>query len=107
MIISRNLNQDVTMWEVTPDGLGGFIYGIPVVAKCRWENKIELFLNEKGEEKVSAAIVYLNMDTITGQYLYLGRTAEVDPTNVKSYRVRQINKIPSVDGLSYQMKAYL
>lgn len=110
---TRHLRQDVTHWPVTgTDGFGGFTYGTPVLLKGRWEGKRELFLNEKGEEVTSEAIVYLDVDTDMGDFLALDDHTTVPiPSNLSSparaWRIRGTNKTTDLRNLDCIRKVFL
>ncbi len=108
--VSRNLREDITHWPLTgTDGYGGFTYGAPVKLKGRWEDKTVLFLNDDNEEVVSAAIVYLENDIVSGDYLGQGDfTATADPTTIAGpRRIRQRQKTTDLRNLLAIRKAFL
>ena len=112
MSFIRNLRQDVTHWPVTgSDGFGGFLYGAPVLLKGRWEEKIEMFLDENSEEAVSQAIVYLGVDVDTGDYLGLGDNATVPVANPSTldnaFRIRQRNRTTNLRNVQALRKVFL
>lgn len=108
-IFTKNLKQSGTYWgSPVEDGYGGFTFATPVAINCRWELKQELFIDGKGKEKVSAAIVYLEQDIDLGGYLYLGTSAESNPKDVEgSYTIKSFSKIPDIKGTSFTRKVWL
>ncbi len=107
--ITRNLKQSITFWSSpTPDGFGGNTFAVRKVIKGRWEDKTVLFINEKGIEVRSNAIVYLKEDAALGDWLFLGSSTAVDPTTIDGAReVRNFEKIPTLRAKNFARKAML
>jgi hypothetical protein len=53
------------------DGFGNITYPPPVIVKCRWDGKVQLIKNDKGEEVVSHAEVLVPVDLPVGGVLQL------------------------------------
>jgi hypothetical protein len=48
------MKQDLTYWApLTKDEYNQLTYAVPVVIKCRWEDKSVLFRNAQGQEMTS------------------------------------------------------
>jgi len=94
MLVDRYLVHTLTLWEVTPDGFGGYTFSAPVTYACRWEDKNVLFQNEHGEEVVSNAVAMLKPEMNTGDYVAQGdHTGVADPTTLSgAYRIKQRNR---------------
>lgn len=107
--LAKNLKQTATYWAPSAkDGYGGYTFVTPVAVNCRWLLKQELFIDAKGKEKVSAAVVLLGQDVSLGGYLYLGTSTEANPKDVSgSYEIRGFAKIPDIKGASFLRKAWL
>ena len=107
--LTKNLKQMATYWgNPTKDGFGGYTFTAPVIIDCRWLLKQELFIDAKGKEKVSAAVVLLGQDIILGGYLYLGMSAESNPKDVDdSFEIKGFAKIPDIKGTSFLRKVWL
>lgn len=107
--LTKNLLQIATYWgNPVTDGSGGYIFDAPVTVSCRWISKQELFRDNKGKERVSAAIVLLAQDTDLGGYLYLGTSTEANPNDVYgSYEIRSFAKIPTMKADAFLRKAWL
>ena len=107
--LTKNLKQTVTYWApLAKDGCGGYTFVTPVVIDGRWLLKQELFIDAKGKEKVSAAVVLLGQDVDLGGYLYLGTSTESNPKDVSgSYEIRSFAKIPDIKGTSFLRKVWL
>lgn len=107
--LNRGLNDDVTYWAPgTPDGYGGYAYAAPVKLKGRWEDRQDLFLDDRGEERKAEGVVYVDRDVETEGYLFLGKSSATDPTTVAGAReVRQYRKLRSLTGRTTVRKAWL
>jgi len=106
-MLARGLKQKATYWEVTDDGMGGLIFGSPVVIKCRWENRIEEFFDATGERRASKAVVALDRELSTGTYLYKGESTAASPPAHESFPIRGIAVIPDLRYLQNLNVAYL
>lgn len=101
---TRNLNQTAVYWgSPTSDGMGGYEYDDCIEINCRWESKLEKYIDEKGEEKLSRAIVFVNQDLDIGGLLYLGEItdlpsyAESSPNEFdNTYRIMGFESIPNL-----------
>lgn len=106
----RNLNETATVWKIVPDGMGGHTFLTPYTIKCRWEDRSELFLNEKGREEVSNAIVYTDTVLDVGDYIAFGDlTTYDDPTfqSFDSWPIRRFDQIPDLRRVNTTRSAYL
>lgn len=98
-----------TYWgNPQPDGSGGESFDAPVTLSVRWEERAIQDFDDHGEEFVSNAVVYAKQDLDIGGYLYLGTSADSDPTGVTdAYKIRQFRSIPDRLGGRYNRKAVL
>lgn len=106
----RDHPQDITVWQPgVNDGFGGFTFPAPTLIKGRWEDTQVLFLNSKGEELMSQAVVYVDTDVSVGQYLVEGDlTATADPTTLAdAHRIKQYMRIPDLRQNDFERKAML
>lgn len=103
------LNQQATYWGVTGDNIyGGKTFSAPAVRKVRWEDVTEEFINKAGEETVSAGKVYLDGNADINGYIYLGVSAETNPTVLDTAReIQQVKKIPDLSNLQQLTVIYL
>jgi hypothetical protein len=100
------LKQQATYWaQSTPDGFGGKSFASPMLIRCRWEDKSELFVDSQGNEVKSTSIVMVDRDLAIGGYLALGESENAIPTG--SHEIRGFDKIPDVGGKKFVRKAYL
>lgn len=107
--LTFGLNQVCTLWVSTgTDGYNKPSFDAPVQITVRWEEKSEKIQMDDGVEVLSRARVFLAQDVALGDYLFLGTSIETDPMEVLgAYRVKDFRKTPSLDGLSFERKAYL
>lgn len=112
-IAVRFLNQTAVYWaSPVMDGEGRYTFDSPKEIPVRWVQKQVKFLNERGEEELSQAVVMLADDVVVNGYLYLGTEAslsdEIDPLQVSgAYMIKGYTKTPSVDGSQFVRKAYM
>lgn len=108
--ITRQLKQTATYWSgpATFSEYGDPVLGTPVEIAVRWEDKTEQFIDTKGDEQHSRAVVWTQTVLATGGYLYLGSSVTVNPESVSGAdQIRRVEKTPSVDNRDYIYKAYL
>ena len=107
--LTKNLLQTATYWgNPVEDGYGGYAFDMPVVINCRWISKQELYVDEKGKERVSAAIVLVDRDVDLDGYLYLGIETELNPKDISgSYAIKSFAKIPNIKNDAFLRKVWL
>lgn len=107
----KYLTQKATWWSRgDPDGYGGYTFSYPKVIDVRWEDKAVQLLSPTGEERISRSIVWVKeTDNVKiGDFLYLGQTAEADPTKLAgAYEVQEVRRTPSVDGKKIEVRCFL
>lgn len=107
-IIEHTLNQTATYWAPgVPDGFGGITWGPPQQLRCRWQQKQQLVRAKAGDERVSQAVVYMTQPIDLGGRLYLGSTAELDPTTLQSYEPMAVEQAVGLDGSAVYWKVWL
>jgi len=68
----NGLNQTAIYWSLpTNDGMGGKIFSDGVEVSVRWEDRQQIFIDAKGQEIISRAVVYVDKDMDIGGYLVL------------------------------------
>ena len=107
--INELLKQTVTYWAPSSmSGWGGETFASPVAIDGRWEDKQELFIDSKGQEVRSNAVVYVDQDVDLGGFLYLGTSTASDPTTVDGAReIRAFQKSPNIKATEFIHKAWL
>ena len=107
--LTFGLTQTLTYWQQT--GVNGYnepTFAAPVQRICRWEDKVEKIQDDEGHDYVARSRIFLADDVAMGDYLMLGTSADLNPRIiVLARRVRAFRKTPSLDGLSFERKAYL
>ena len=110
--ISGKLNQTAVYWgNPVSDGAGGRTFADPVEVAVRWEDK---FIDLRGREVRSRAVVYLAQDVVAEGYLYLGTLADLssaeegDPLSIAAaYEIRGYAKSPDVAGGRFLRQVWL
>lgn len=114
-MITANCNQTAVYWgSPTADGYGGFTFDDAVEISCRWEDKIGVFTNNRGEQVFSKAEVYVLQDLDENGYLYLGELDDLssnpdDPmAEDNTYIIKRFDKSPRLGSTTeFIRKAYL
>ena len=80
----------------------------PAVIACRWEDKQELFVDDKGEEVVSSAVVYSDLDLDLGGFLFMGESAQANPIGVAGARkIRGKSNVSNLRGTKNTRKVWV
>ncbi len=108
-LVTRHLHQDATYWaQASVDGAFDPTFSSPVALKVRWENRTMKFIDAKGAERDSRAIVYLSTDVALGDFLLEGTSSASDPTTVDdAFEVRDFRTVPSVGNTETERRAIL
>ena len=108
------MNQTLVWWaNPVSDGYNGWTFDAPVEISGRCESAQDMVLTEKGDEILSKAHVYLDVDVQEGEYLYLGVLTDLDsepiPSTVDgSMRIIAHSTIPALRSSTETLtKAYL
>ena len=106
---TRNMTQSATYWAPGASNVYGKIaFGSPVIIKCRWQEKAELFKDAQGNQLVSSAIVYPNQALSREGYLFLGESVSTSPRELLgAFEIKQIGSSPSLGGSQELNKAWL
>lgn len=94
------------------DDEGQPLYGTPVEILCRWSDVVKEFLNTNGQRVMSRSIINAKIDLRTRGVLLQSALADVsdlaDPkANDGAWEIRQVSKIPTLDGSEFWRKAFL
>lgn len=113
-MLKLNFHQKAVYWgNPQPDGYGGFHFDDPVELTVRWEDKQVLFSLPTGEEQVSRAIVYTQVDVELGGYLALGTldsigaNAQPVDSGIIAFIIRSFGKSPSLQANQFLRKAII
>lgn len=106
--LTAYLTQTATLWSKTGrDGYGNPTFAAPVQIPCRWERRTEQVKSVSGDIILSRARVFLDRDVELGDYLFLGTSATADPRDVATaFEVLDFKSTPSLEGTSFERKAY-
>ena len=106
--------QTAVYWAPsTLDGFGNVTFADPIEIAVRWENKVELFIDDKGKEQKSAAVVYPISAVLLEGYLYLGELLDLssaeenDPKSTTAKEIRGVSVSINVRGTQMLYKAWL
>ena len=107
--------QTAVYWTPsTLDGFGNVTFATPVEIAVRWENKVELFIDNQGKEQKSAAVVYPVSEVKLEGYLYLGTLDDLSPaeeSNPKSVttakEIRGVSASINIKGTQTLYKTWL
>ena len=85
-------------------GGGAVTFADPVEIDCRWDDRQEKFVNERGEDSISESVVYTNQALALGGYLMRGTLSDLqsDDERPLAYNlarpIRALSAIDSIDG---------
>ena len=102
--------QTITVWVSggARDRFGRVSAMPPREIKGRWEQRGDLFIDAEGNQVVSAAVVYVKEPFATGDYVFLGSSAETDPKMIGSaFIIRAVSRTPSLSGREEIIKLWL
>lgn len=108
------LKQDIVYWgNPQDDGFGKYTFDPAVELKGRWEDVKELVKDNKGEEVLSRARVWLDQEVDEGGYIYLGTKKDsayrTDPQKMEhAMQIFALAKIPELGSTTkFILKAHL
>ena len=107
---AANYRQVATYWGApVQSNFGGVSFAVPILVKCRWEDRNELFIDNAGNEARSNAIVWTFNRLEVGGYLFKGDSSAVsDPTTLDAaLEIRRSDEIPDLRGLNMERRSYL
>ncbi len=94
--------QTAVYWgSPNPDGYGGYSYDAPVEVLCRWDDKVQMVRDSRGDEVVSNAEIMVAQDLAEGGMMHLGKLTELtesqknNPLEVPQARIiLRLNRVP-------------
>lgn len=108
------LRQTAVLWQnPVLDGFGGRTFDHGIEIPCRWEQKSELFTDFEGRQVLSKAVVYVDVDLVVHDFLYLGTIEDLAEVGVQpfdlaeAFEVRAYKKIPNNDATRFVRTAWL
>lgn len=104
-----------TYWgNPQPDGYGGWSFDAPVTLDpdtgtgVRWQDRVELFVDDAGQEVRSQAVVYPQQALALNGWLLRGTSAAADPREVDgALPIRQVGKTDNLRGTKTLHKVWL
>lgn len=107
--MQRGLNQVLTYWAPgARDLYGKPSWSVPVQFNCRWEDRTEQVRSKHGEEFTSLSRVFLVETVDMDGYVFLGVSAETDPTvTLGAQEIQAFAKQPDLRGLRTLSVIYL
>ena len=115
-LITKMLKQWAVYWPLSAtelDAYGQPVYGTAVEIKCRWEDRLEEFLDSDGVRKISKAKVFVASDVVVGGVLWQGLLVNVPTSttipkkNAGAFEIRRFDKMPDIKIRKYLRVAYL
>jgi len=115
-VYNKMLTQTAIYWAPAgKDNYGMQTYSDPVEIPCRWQWKQELFVDDRGKEQISHAIVYINQDLELNGEIMLGDLDDLSSSQeeaphdsgVDAYTIRSFAKSPDIEGRVYVRKVWL
>ena len=112
-IISKMRRQTAVYWSFSGvDEFGKKTYDSPVEIKCRWDGRIEEFLDSGGERQLSQAVVYVDRETPIGGVLMLGVLGDItDAVKIKenegAWEIRRYDTTPNLKATEWLRTVYL
>ncbi len=107
--LTFGLAQTCTVWIL--DGVDGYNqpnFLAPVQRACRWEDRTTRLQNLEGQVVLARSRIFLAEDVSLGDFIAFGIVAGSDPRDIPTARaVIEYRKTPSLDGLSFERKAYV
>lgn len=110
MNLDRMLNQVCTYWikQAGTNSEGKAVYSAPVSRKVRWEDTMTSIQDKHGADSVSKSTVFSAADWDLNGYLFLGTSADADPTKVPgAFEIIQVSRVPDLRNLQTLYTAYL
>lgn len=106
---TRNMNQTATYWAVASrNAYNEATFAAPVQIRCRWEDKVVLFRDAAGRERVSNAVVYPEIPLALEGYLFLGTSASTTPRALSgAQEILQVGASPNLPGGLVLNKVFL
>jgi hypothetical protein len=93
----EKLHQKISYWApATKDKWSDDTFSAPTTLNGLWFDRMEEFVDWRGDLAYSNATVYLDDEVELLGWLYLGETESTDPKNLKgAHPIRRVDKLPS------------
>lgn len=101
--------QTATYWAPgTPDGYGSRSWAAPVEVMCRWQDRSDRDIDDRGVEFTTRAVVYPDAELELHGMLYRGETTETDPMSLDgAWTIRSLRRSDNPPGSTVVYKALL
>lgn len=98
----------ITYWGTGASGEYGVAnLAAPTLLRGRWEDRAELLRNPKGDEFVSAAVVFCSGEVWPDGYLARGDHSLDSTPGVGAMEIKQVTKVRNVRYTDQEIRAYL
>ena len=96
--LTNHHNQSATYWAASGvDGSGESTWATPVAISVRWEEQSEIFIDDRGEQRLGKSVVYTDRSMSRGDYIFLGTSVAADPHDVVNSKIIQdYREIPNL-----------
>jgi len=100
MSFNSLLTETATLWVPSSnDGYGNLSYSTPSQILVRWQDVVDNFQDEQGEEFISDAVVYSSTPLVQNSFLYRGTSTEANPQDQEgAYRLRRNQRSQTPNG---------
>jgi len=100
-LVRKMLRQKAVWWrKASINRFGQTIFAMPVEINCRWEDRIGVFYNAKGEKADSKATVYVGQELSVGDVLMEGELESGTPDDPKlepdALPIKAFDRLPSL-----------
>jgi hypothetical protein len=112
-LFKRNLKQTAVYWgNPDQDQYGNMTFDAPVQIKVRWEKKLQLFVDDKGQEITSVAIAFTDSELTTEGELMLGDLNDLESNGepvagFEQYKIRAVEAMPNKSNRQTVYKCWL
>lgn len=109
-IITRMRKQTAVYWKPLGSGEDGRpTFEAPIEVKCRWDDRMESYLDRSGNQRISNSVIYPDRVLLLDGYLWLGELvdAPVDPTTLfDARRIERFDQTPNLRNTETLYTAY-
>lgn len=110
-IITRMQKQRAIWWKrLAPDKYGNFSFDPPIEIACRWDDVNENFIDPRGEQLTTHALVYVDRVMLPGDRLKLGELETDTPDNpldIDTHDIKRMDINPNFKATEFLRVAYL
>ena len=114
MIHTRHMKQTAVYWQRTGHDGSEPTFADAEDKSVRWVDKSEVYKDEFGVEKMSAAVLLTDFLPALEDFFLLGEAGDLDSDAVdnpkeadEAYKVKKVTKVPNLRGNDYLIKVWL